>query len=183
MDLKWCNEFWSGCIVTINIKFHPGICKDECGLATSSRKVARKVWNGTVPKWLPPLQAAQFLWGAENFDAAATEARPYWAGSQDHCGLMFSGVNKLVYEGGRHWPKEVISLNDPSDPRQAAIFKWLEKVVHIVDIPFVSRPAGYSSQTINYLKDPNVSRDVKMALVKPLAEASEACWQVKLLRP
>ena len=172
MDLKWCNEFWSGCIVTINIKFHPGICKDECGLATSSRKVARKVWNGTVPKWLPPLQAAQFLWGAENFDAAATEARPYWAGSQDHCGLMFSGVNKLVYEGGRHWPKEVISLNDPSDPRQAAIFKWLEKVVHIVDIPFVSRPAGYSSQTINYLKDPNVSRDVKMALVKPLAEAS-----------
>ena len=87
MDLKWCNEFWSGCIVTINIKFHKGICKDECGLATSSRKVAAKLWNGAVPKWLDPLKAAQLLWGAENFDAGGTEARPYWAGSQDHCGI------------------------------------------------------------------------------------------------
>lgn len=34
MDLKWCNEFYSGCVVTINIDFHKGICKDECGLAT-----------------------------------------------------------------------------------------------------------------------------------------------------
>ena len=42
---------------------------------------------------------AKFLWGAENFDAAATEERKYWAGSQDHCGLMFSGINKLHYEG------------------------------------------------------------------------------------
>ena len=75
---------------------------------------------------------------------------------------------------------QVISLNDPSDPRQAAIFKWLESVVHIVDIPFVSRPAGYSSQTINYLKDPKVSTAAKMALVKPLAEASEASWQAIL---
>ena len=57
---------------------------------------------------------------------------------------MFSGVNKLCYSGGRHWPHEVISLTDPSDQKQAAIFKWLERVVHIVDIPFVSRPQGYS---------------------------------------
>lgn len=34
MDLKWCNEFYSGCAVTININFHPSICRDECGLAT-----------------------------------------------------------------------------------------------------------------------------------------------------
>ena len=114
MDLKWVNEFYSGCAITINIKFNPGICKDECGLATSSRKVAAKLWNGTVPNYLSPLDAAKSLWGAENFDAAATEERPYWAGSQDHCGLMFAGVNKLCYAGA---PRlfQVVSLNDPTD--------------------------------------------------------------------
>lgn len=180
MDLKWVNEFYSGCAITINIKFNPGICKDECGLATSSRKVAAKLWNGTVPNYLSPLDAAKSLWGAENFDAAATEERPYWAGSQDHCGLMFAGVNKLCYAGGRHWPFQVVSLNDPTDPRQAAIFRWLESVVYIVDIPFVSRPSGYSSQEINYMKEPSVSRATKTAMARALAEASEAAWEAIL---
>jgi len=74
-------------------------------------------------------------------------------------------------------PKEVISLNDPTDPRQAEIFRWLEKVVHIIDIPFVSRPPGYSSQEVNHLKDPNVSKATKMAMVRAIAEASEAAWE------
>jgi len=177
MDLKWVNEHWNGCIVTINIKFHAGICKDECGLATSSRKVLAKIWDGKPPTHLTAMEAAQCLWGAENFHAAATEERTYYAGSQDHIGLFFPGINKLCYSGGRHWPYEVVSLNDPSDPKQKAIFDWLERVVHIVDIPFVSRPEGYSSQEVNYLKDPNVPNATKAAMVKALAEASEAAWQ------
>ena len=140
MDLKWCNEFWSGCAVTINIKFAPRICRDECGLATSSRKKWAKIWNGETPSWLDPMAAAKALWGAENFDAAATEQRTYWAGSQDHCGLMFPGVNKLYYEGGRHWPKEVVSLNDPSDAQQAAMFKWLERCAAAPPPPLPRRP-------------------------------------------
>ena len=59
MDLKWVNEFYSGCAITINIKFNKGICQDQCGLATSSRKWAAKVWNGSVPNYLKPLQAAR----------------------------------------------------------------------------------------------------------------------------
>ena len=180
MDLKWCNELWSGCAITINIAFHEGICRDECGLATSSRKWAAKLWNGGMPKHLGPLRAAQFLWGAENFDAAATEERLYWAGSQDHCGLLFSGVNKLCYAGGRHWPHTVVSLCDPADPRQAAIFAWLERVVHIVDIPFVSRPPGYNSQEVNRLKDPSVPLAEKVRMVRTLAEASEQAWEAIL---
>jgi hypothetical protein len=42
MDLKWCNELFPGAAITINIKFREGICKDFCGLATSSRKVRRR---------------------------------------------------------------------------------------------------------------------------------------------
>ena len=52
------------------------------GRFRSSRKVAARLWNGAVPSYLEPLQAAQCLWGAENFSAAATEERAYWAGSQ-----------------------------------------------------------------------------------------------------
>jgi len=180
MDLKWVNEFYSGCVVTLNIKFNEGVCKDECGLATSSRKWAKQVWNGTVPKWLSPMQAAKFLWGAENFDAAATEERKYWAGSQDHCGLMFSGVCKLHYEGGRHWPKQVTSLNDPSNPKQGAIFRWLESVLHIVEIPAVARPTGYNAQEINHFKDPSVPHATKVKMAQGIAEASEAAWEAIL---
>ena len=46
MDLKWCNELCHGCAITINIQFHPGVCRDFCGLATSSRKHAIQLWNG-----------------------------------------------------------------------------------------------------------------------------------------
>lgn len=66
MDLQWCNEIFPGSAITINIKYNPSICRDFCGLATSSRKVAAKVWNGRVPRHLEATQAAQFLWGAEN---------------------------------------------------------------------------------------------------------------------
>ena len=52
-------------------------------------------------------------------------------------------------------------------PSQAAIFLWLEKVLHVVEIPFVSRPEGYSSQRVNHLKDPAVSAAAKAALVRP----------------
>jgi len=176
MDLAWCNALHPGCAVTINIKYNPKICRDYCGLATSSRKVAIKLWNGRIPVHLEPEKAARLLWGAENFDAFATRDRPYIAGSQDHCGLFFPGVNKLCYKDGKHWPFKIINLNDTKDAKQQEIFKWLESVLHIVDIPFVSRPKGYSSQTINYLKDPKVSHFDKVRMVKALSDASELAW-------
>ena len=49
-----------------------------------------------------------------------------------------------------------------------------------MDIPFVSRPKGYSSQEINHLKDPSVPIARKQAMVKALAEASEASWEAIL---
>eukprot|EP00471_Norrisiella_sphaerica_P007187 CAMPEP_0184478010 /NCGR_PEP_ID=MMETSP0113_2-20130426/131_1 /TAXON_ID=91329 /ORGANISM="Norrisiella sphaerica, Strain BC52" /LENGTH=400 /DNA_ID=CAMNT_0026855641 /DNA_START=202 /DNA_END=1404 /DNA_ORIENTATION=+ len=176
MDLAWVNEHHEGCAITINIKFNPKICRDYCGLATSSRKVAKKLWNGRIPFYLEAEEAAKLLWGAENFDAFATRNRPYVAGSQDHCGLMFPGINKLCYKDGKHWPYKIITLNDTQDSKQKAIFKFLEEVLWVVDIPFVSRPKGYSSQRINYLKDEKVSREEKVKMVTALAKASENAW-------
>merc|ERR1712045_483154 len=57
------------------------------------------------------------------------------------------------------------------------MFKWLEEVLWIVEIPFVSRPGDYSSQRVNHLKDPKVTDERKRELTKPLADASERAWQ------
>ena len=107
MDLKWCNELYPGCVVTINISFHPSICKDRCGLATSSRRVAIRLWNGSFPSYLEAGEAAKYLYGAENFShfGKATGTMPEWektsysAGSQDHLGLMFPGISRFNYTG------------------------------------------------------------------------------------
>jgi hypothetical protein len=82
MDLKWCNELYAGCVVSINIKYHPDVCKDYCGLATSSRKHGVRVWNGKIPTHFTAVEAASYLWGAENFDAFGNEKKGYIGGSQ-----------------------------------------------------------------------------------------------------
>ena len=155
MDLKWCNELHPGCVVTINIRYHPYICKDRCGLATSSRRTAIRLWNGVFPRYLEAGEAAKFLYGAENFahfgkstgDMGEWEQVSYSAGSQDHMGLMFPGITKLNYSG-QHWPSSMLNLSDPSDPQQAAVFAWLEAVLWVVEVPLVSRPGGYNSQKV-----------------------------------
>jgi len=184
MDLKWCNELYHGCAVTINFKHHPGICKDQAGLATSSRKHWRTLWNGKIPKYLEAGIAAKYLYGAENFGHFGTyvgtmpewEKTSYSAGSQDHCGLLFPGISRLNYTGA-HWPSSIINLHDSSDPKQAAIFKWLEDVLYIIEIPFESRPGNYNSQRINYLTDPEVPQEEKVKMVKDLADSSDRAWE------
>jgi len=184
MDLKWCNELHHGCVITINFKHHPQICSDRSGLATSSRKHWRRIWNGKVPKHLDAGYAAKYLYGAENFehfgkhvgDIVEWEKTSYSAGSQDHCGLMFPGISKLNYTGA-HWPSSRINLHDRSDPKQQAIFEWLENVLWIVPIPFDARPGNYNSQRINNLTDLSISLEKRQAMVKALADASELSWE------
>lgn len=176
MDLPFCNKYASGCVVTINIKFNPAICKDMCGLATSSRKHAIRLWNGKFPKHLEAKEAILDLYGVENVDYFGTGTKSYSAGSQDHCGLMYPGVNKLCYNGG-FFPNQVIHLNDLTDPAQAAVFSWLERVLYIVPIPFESRPGDYDSQRVNHLTDSSVPEAAKVAMVSALASASELAWR------
>ena len=171
------NKYAKGCVVTINIKFNAKICKDRCGLATSSRKHCIKAWNGKIPSNLGAVQAAKYMWGIENFSRFSTGRRSYAAGSQDHLGLMFPGINKLNYgEPPSQFASSSITLNDLDDPAQAAIFAWLEKVLHVVEIPFVSRPSDFDSQRINLLKDPTVSEERKGEMAQAIADASEAAW-------
>jgi hypothetical protein len=105
---------------------------DRCGMATSTRAAAMRLWNGQLPD-RDPGELIRELYAAEN------EGKSDPSGSQDMAGLIYPGVNRLDYdftcEGGI-FPAHVESNNDP------AIARWLEQTVHL--IPVAVRPPQYN---------------------------------------
>ena len=105
---------------------------DRSGMATSTREVARKLWNNALPG-MAPRELVRHLYDAENQGKAAP------SGSQDMAGLIIPGISRLdydiAYEGGC-FPAHIETNNDP------IIAQWLEKVVHI--LPIAPRPDHYS---------------------------------------
>ena len=110
-----------------NIRF-----MDRCGMGTSTRKVAMRIWDGRVPKG-DPADLVKALYAAEN------EGQPEPSGSQDMAGILYPGVSRLDYdfqhEGG-YFPVHVESNNDPD------VGLWLEEMIYMV--PVNQRPAGYN---------------------------------------
>jgi hypothetical protein len=105
---------------------------DRAGLATGTRAVALRLWNGELPDG-DPAQLVRELYRAEN--AGKTDP----SGSQDMIGLLYPGVNRLDYDvraNGGVFPARIESLTDASTAR------WLEGVIHI--LPVAQRPAGYN---------------------------------------
>jgi hypothetical protein len=104
---------------------------DRSGIATSTREVARKLWNDTLPA-RGPLELVRELYAAEN------AGKPEPSGSQDMIGLIYPGVSRLDYdfrhEGG-FFPAHIESNHDPG------VAHWLERVIHI--LPVAQRPNGY----------------------------------------
>ena len=110
------------------------ICRfmDRSGMGTSTRKVAMKLWNGSLPD-RDPAELVQELYAAEN------QGRPEPSGSQDMIGIVYPGVSRLDFdfrhEGGI-FPAHIESNNDPD------IAHWLEEVIHMV--PVAQRPPDYN---------------------------------------
>src|SRR3974390_2378564 len=105
---------------------------DRSGLATGTRAVATKLWQGKLPK-RPPAELVRELSQRENQGGAEP------SGSQDMVGLVYPGISRLDYDfaaNGGVFPAHIESLND------ARVARWLEKVLHI--LPVEPRPLGYS---------------------------------------
>jgi hypothetical protein len=105
---------------------------ERAGMATGTRKVALRLWNGRLPDGKPSELVRQ-LYAEENRD------KPEPSGSQDMIGLIYAGVNRLDFdfnhEGGI-FPVRIESNNDP------AIARWLEEIIHV--LPIQPRPQGYN---------------------------------------
>lgn len=129
---------------------------DRAGMATSTRRIAEKIWNGDLPD-KDPMELVRELYAAENNGAA----KP--SGSQDMAGLILPGVNRLDYdyrfEEGL-FPAHVESCNDPD------VGRWLEKVLHVV--PVAQRPDGY-----NPLQEQHLNAE----WVRRLSESGKACYE------
>jgi hypothetical protein len=105
---------------------------DRCGLGTSTRQVAARLWNGKLPE-RDPGQMVRELYTAENEGLAEP------SGSQDMAGLIYPGVNRLDYDYAHSGGTFPAHIESNTDPDTAA---WLESVVHI--LPVAQRPQGYS---------------------------------------
>jgi hypothetical protein len=154
---------------------------ERCGMATSTREVAKRLWHGVLPD-RDPAEMMHELYAEEN------KNQPEPSGSQDMAGLLYPGVNRLDYdythEGG-YFPVHVESNNDP------AVARWLEHVIHMV--PIGMRPANYNPLGIKRITpewvgrlgqsgrdcyDAIVARDISR-LGKSMNE-SMLCWEALL---
>jgi hypothetical protein len=104
---------------------------DRSGMATSTREVARKLWNGVLPDQ-DPQELVRVLYEMENQGSATP------SGSQDMLGLIIPGISRLDYdfacEGG-FFPAHIETNRDP------AVADWLEAVMHL--LPIAPRPEHY----------------------------------------
>lgn len=64
---------------------------ERCGIATGTRNIALRLWNGALPQRAPD-QLMRELYSAEN----AGKDEP--SGSQDMIGLIYPGINRLDYD-------------------------------------------------------------------------------------
>ncbi len=134
---------------------------DRCGMATGTRAIAMRLWDGVLPD-RDPAELVRELYDAEN------QGKPEPSGSQDMVGLIYPGVCRLDYdvtvEGG-YFPANVESNRDP------AVARWLEHVLQLV--PVAQRPEGYSPLGIK-----NLSPD----WVRRLGQCGKDCFDAIVAR-
>lgn len=167
-------------VVQIEPNFRP---MDRSGIASGTRAVATKLWQGKIPK--RPFDAlVRELYDAENRGKSAP------SGSQDMIGLIYPGVNRLSYDYKVHggiFPVRIESCN------HARVAKWLGNVLHL--IPVEPRPEGYNPLGKKNLRPQWVKRlgqsgwDCYDAIVKMDAKKLGAslnlnmkCWETLLPR-
>lgn len=128
---------------------------DRSGMASGTRKVALKLWNGVLPD-RDPAELVRELYRAEN------QGKPEPSGSQDMIGLVYPGVSRLDYDAaveGGYFPAHIESTCDP------AVARWVEEVFHLV--PIQQRPEGYGPLGV---KNPDPE------WIRQLGETGAACF-------
>jgi hypothetical protein len=134
---------------------------DRAGLASGTRKVALRIWNGVLPD-RPREQLVRELYEAENAE------RPEPSGSQDMIGLIYPGVSRLDYDAsheGGYFPAHVESNCDRD------IARWLDGALQL--IPINQRPEGYNPLGVKNLDPQWIDR---------LSQTGRRCFEAILQR-
>jgi hypothetical protein len=134
---------------------------ERAGMATGTRNVALRHWNGKMPPG-NPADLVRELYAVEN------EGKPEPSGSQDMIGLLYPGISRLDYDfaaNGGVFPSHIETCRD-LEPAH-----WLERVLHF--LPVNQRPAGYNPLEIKCL-DPD--------WIRRLGQSGRDCYAAILAR-
>jgi len=134
---------------------------DRCGMATSTRAVARRLWGDRLPAGEPG-HLVRDLYAEENRN------RPDPSGSQDMIGIIYPGVSRLDFDAsveGGVFPAHIESCRDTE------VTRWLERVVKV--LPVAPRPDGY---------DPLGIRRFMPTWIARLGRSGRDCYDAIVLR-
>lgn len=157
IDQPYVSKFAPGWAITLSLE--PVIEYNErCGMSTSTRNAAKKIW----PHHLPidkPEKLAEILFKFEN-----TPGSSLISGAQDSIGICMPGLVRHHYDNA-YWPTQFESVLDDD------ILDWLEK--HLSMVLLWPRPDGTDLLKETYINTDNVSK---------LTAASSKAWDAILAK-
>ena len=152
IDQPYVSKYHPGWAITISLE--PTIDFNErCGMATSTRNAAAKLWPYELPA-MHPEKLAQLLFHYEN-----EPGRIEISGAQDSIGMCMPGLNRHYYDN-TYWPSAIETVSDEK------ILSWLEDRIYIILL--WPRPAG-----TNLLKEIYITKENVQALTK----AADLSWE------
>ncbi|KQC28552.1 adenylyltransferase/cytidyltransferase family protein [Flagellimonas eckloniae] len=152
IDQPYVSKYNPGWAITLSLE--PIIEYNErCGMSTSTRNAAKKIW----PYYLPmekPEKLAEILFKFEN-----TPGSTLISGAQDSIGICMPGLVRHYYDN-EYWPLKFESIHSES------ILSWLED--HIYMVMLWPREPGLDLLKETYINEENV---------KSLANAADEVWE------
>jgi hypothetical protein len=134
---------------------------ERSGMATSTRRIALKLWQGRLPEG-DPAALVRELYETEN------RGKTDPSGSQDMIGLIYPGINRLDYSFDSHggiFPQHIESN------QEARVATWLEQVVHL--LPVEPRPDHYS---------PLGEKNLEPSWIARLGQTGRSCFDAIVAR-
>ncbi|WP_179338486.1 adenylyltransferase/cytidyltransferase family protein [Winogradskyella ludwigii] len=152
IDQPYVSKYHPGWAITLSLE--PIIEYNErCGMSTSTRNAAKKIW----PHYLPfdkPEKLAEILFKFEN-----TPGSTLISGAQDAIGICMPGVVRHHYNNG-YWPTKFESIHSE------ATLSWLEK--HLCMVLLWPREQGLDLLKETYINEANV---------KSLTDSADNVWE------
>jgi cytidyltransferase-like protein len=151
IDQPYVSKYFPGWAITLSLE--PIIEYNErCGMSTSTRNAAKKIWPYHLPLDKPEM-LAEILFKFEN-----TPGSTLISGAQDSIGICMPGLVRHYYDNA-YWPLKFESIHDED------IISWLEE--HIFMVLLWPREKNLDLLKETYINTENV---------KKLAEAADRCW-------
>ena len=140
IDQPYVSKFHPGWAITVSLE--PTIDFNErCGMATSTRNAAAKLWPYELPA-MHPEKLAQLLFHYEN-----EPGRVEISGAQDSIGICMPGLNRHYYDN-TYWPSAIETVTDET------VLSWLENKIYLILL--WPRPAGTNLLKKTYINMENV---------------------------